>query len=77
MGTHNRLFSIASARFARAYFEIIAIDPAAPPPARSRWFDLDAPALREALARGPQLIHWVARGHDCPPRHGSDVLEGS
>jgi hypothetical protein len=64
MGTHNRLFSIASARFPRAYFEIIAIDPDAPPPARSRWFDLDAPVLREALARGPQLIHWVARGHD-------------
>ena len=64
MGTHNRLFSIASARFPRAYFEIIAIDPDAPPPARLRWFDLDAPVLREALARGPQLIHWVARGHD-------------
>jgi hypothetical protein len=64
MGTHNRLFSIASARFPRAYFEIIAIDPDAPPPPRARWFDLDAPALRHALAGAPQLIHWVARSDD-------------
>jgi hypothetical protein len=61
MGTHNRLFSIASARFPRAYFEIIAIDPAAPASARRRWFDLDDPALRSALDAGPQLVHWVAR----------------
>jgi hypothetical protein len=61
MGTHNRLFSIASARFSIAYFEIIAIDPAATPPARRRWFDLDDAALQAALAQGPQLIHWVAR----------------
>ena len=64
MGTHNRLFSIASARFPRAYFEIIAIDPEAAPPARARWFDLDAAALQTSLARGPQLIHWVARCAD-------------
>lgn len=64
MGTHNRLFSIASARFPRAYFEILAIDPEAAPPARARWFDLDAAALQASLARGPQLIHWVARCAD-------------
>ena len=64
MGTHNRLFSIASAAFPRAYFEIIAIDPDAPPPARQRWFDLDEPALRDAIAGEPQLIHWVARCDD-------------
>ena len=64
MGTHNRLLSIASARFPRAYFEIIAIDPEAAPPGRARWFDLDAAALQTSLARGPQLIHWVARCAD-------------
>jgi Glyoxalase-like domain len=64
MGTHNRLFGIGSAAFPRAYFEIIAIDPAAPRPARPRWFDLDSPALQRALAGGPQLIHWVARCDD-------------
>ena len=64
MGTHNRVFSIASTRFTRAYFEIIAIDPDAPPPARPRWFDLDDPAMQAAMERGPQLIQWVARCDD-------------
>ncbi len=67
MGTHNRLFSIATAEFAMAYFEIIAIDPAAPAPARRRWFDLDDPAVQARLRRdGPQLAHWVARVDDAP-----------
>ena len=61
MGTHNRLFSIQSAQFPRAYFEIIAIDPAAQAPGRARWFDLDRPVLQAALVAGPQLVHWVAR----------------
>ncbi|MEO8155677.1 MAG: VOC family protein [Rhizobacter sp.] len=64
MGTHNRLFSIASERFPKAYAEIIAVDPSAPPPSRTRWFDLDDPRLQAALTRGPQLIHWVARTPD-------------
>ena len=64
MGTHNRLFGIGSVMFPRAYFEIIAIDPAAPRPARPRWFDLDDPALQRVLAGAPQLIHWVARCDD-------------
>lgn len=61
MGTHNRVFAIGSACFPRAYFEIIAIDPDAPRPARVRWFDLDEPALQRSIASGPRLIHWVAR----------------
>ncbi len=65
MGTHNRLFSITSTTFPLAYFEIIAIDPAAGPPARRRWFDMDDPALQERVRRdGPQLAHWVARVPD-------------
>jgi len=67
MGTHNRLFSIATAEFPLAYFEIIAIDPAAPPPARRRWFDLDDAAVQARVRRdGPQLVHWVARVDDAP-----------
>lgn len=67
MGTHNRLFSIASASYPQAYFEIIAIDPAAPPPARRRWFDMDDAALRERVRQqGPQLAHLVARVPDAP-----------
>lgn len=61
MGTHNRVFAIGSARFPRAYFEIIAIDPQAQPPGRTRWFDLDDEALRATLRQGPRLVHWVAR----------------
>jgi hypothetical protein len=64
MGTHNRVFAIGSPRFPRAYFEIIAIDPAAPVPARTRWFDLDDASLQGALGRGPALVHWVARCGD-------------
>jgi hypothetical protein len=60
-GTHNRIFGIGTARFPQAYGEIIAIDPDAAAPLRPRWFDLDAPALRRAVAAEPRLIHWVAR----------------
>ena len=64
MGTHNRILSIATARFPRAYLEIIAIDPDGVAPAHPRWFGLDEPALRHALEDGPRLIHWVARCDD-------------
>ncbi len=56
MGTHNRLFSIASPAFPKAYFEIIAVDPDAPAPGRARWFGMD-----NAPPREPRLAHWVAR----------------
>jgi Glyoxalase-like domain len=57
MGTHNRLFNVSGERFPGCFFEIIAIDPAAPRPARARWFGLDEIDLRD----GPRLIHFVAR----------------
>lgn len=50
-GTHNRLMSLGPGE----YLEVIAADPAAPPPARPRWFGLDA-------FRGPpRPVHWIAR----------------
>ena len=68
MGTHNRLFSIATEQYPRAYFEIIAINKEA---ARARinsakrWFDLDNAALQAHLKQnGPQLIHFVASTPD-------------
>lgn len=64
MGTHNRIFSIAGPRWPKAYFEIIAIDPAAPKPRHPRWFGLDEPRTQRALGEGPRLIHWVARCAD-------------
>jgi Glyoxalase-like domain len=57
MGTHNRLFRVASAAFPNAYFEVIAIDPEAPNPGRARWFGLDG----VALSAGPRLVTFVAR----------------
>lgn len=64
MGTHNRIFDISGPGHARVYFEIIAIDPQAPPPGRPRWFDLDDPALQAAVALEPRLVHFVARCDD-------------
>jgi len=64
MGTHNRVFRIDSPQFPRAYFEIIAINPAAPAPGRTRWFDLDDEQMREVLAGGPRLVHFAAATAD-------------
>lgn len=61
MGTHNRLLAIGSEPFPDCYLEIIAVDPAAPAPARARWFDMDTPALRAAVREQPRLVHAVAR----------------
>jgi Glyoxalase-like domain len=57
MSTHNRLFNLSSDAFPNAFFEIIAIDPDAPPPGRARWFGLDA----LDLSGGPRLLTFVAR----------------
>jgi len=60
MGTHNALLSLGP----RFYLEVIAVDPAGRAPARPRWFDLDEPRMKAALAEGPQLVHWAARTAD-------------
>jgi hypothetical protein len=54
MGTHNRLLSLGPTE----YLEVIAINPAAPPPGRPRWFDLDH------FAGPPGLTNWVCRTPD-------------
>lgn len=51
MGTHNRLLSLGS----DAYLEVIAINPAAPAPPHTRWFDLDR------FAGAPRVRNWIAR----------------
>jgi Glyoxalase-like domain len=74
-GTHNRLFRIATVNYPRAYFEIIAINSEAPRAAntpandqnvsqKKRWFDLDSPALQEAIQSSPRLVHFVANTSD-------------
>lgn len=54
MRTHNLL-----ARLPAGYLEIISIDPAAPPRGRARWYGLDAPTTRAAIAERPRPIAWV------------------
>ena len=64
MGTHNRLFSIATAQYPNAYLEIIAISKEAACARKQgdkRWFDLDNETLQRSLKQnGPQLVHFVA-----------------
>jgi len=60
MGTHNAVLSLGN----RFYLEVIATDPEAGAIARPRWFDLDEPRMKAALAEGPHLAHWVARTND-------------
>lgn len=60
MATHNRLLRLGDGVF----LEVIAIDPAAPPPARPRWFQLDDPHLQADLRRSPRLLTWVVRTSD-------------
>lgn len=56
MGTHNRLMRLSESTF----LEVIAIDPELPSPNRPRWFGLDDPAVRSAIALSPALLTWVA-----------------
>ncbi len=60
MGTHNSVLGLGP----RSYLEVIAIDPEGVTPDRPRWFDLDRPEMRQLLAQGPRLIHWVVRCDD-------------
>jgi len=60
MGTHNRVLRLGDG----VYLELIAIDPAATPPGRPRWFGLDEPELAARLAERPRLVAWVAATDD-------------
>ena len=58
MGTHNHLLRLGD----DVYLEVIAIDPAALPPAHARWFGLDdRDAVQTAWDDGLRLRGWVAR----------------
>lgn len=56
MGTHNLLLRLGDA----LYLEVIATNPRAPAPGRSRWFGLDS---MKAVSQ-PALSTWVARSED-------------
>jgi Glyoxalase-like domain len=66
-GTHNCVFKIATPAHPMAYFEIIAIQPGAKGPANphaKRWFDMDDPLLKAAVAKEPRLAHFVVNTED-------------
>ncbi|WP_347310362.1 VOC family protein [Defluviimonas sp. SAOS-178_SWC] len=54
MGTHNRLLGLGAGE----YLEVIAVDPAAPPPPHPRWFRLDR------FSGAPRLSNWIVRVDD-------------
>lgn len=56
MGTHNYLLKLGDT----SYLEVIAIDPKAPRPERSRWFGLDDMQDEQ----GPRLASWAVRTGD-------------
>lgn len=53
MGTHNRLLGLGD-----LYLEVIAVNPAAPPPPQPRWFDLDQ------FSGAPRLTNWIVACDD-------------
>ncbi len=71
MGTHNSLLRLSN----DVFLEVIASDPAAHRPARSRWFGLDeTETVRSAWDEGRRLRGWVARTSDLDTvlaRHGA------
>lgn len=56
MGTHNHVLKLGET----TYLEVIAIDPAATPPPRPRWFGLDDAAMHTRLSERPRLVGWAA-----------------
>ncbi|MDO5613418.1 MAG: VOC family protein [Paracoccus sp. (in: a-proteobacteria)] len=67
MGTHNRLLHLGGME----YLQLIAVDPAAPPPGRMRWYGLDH------FKGPPRTLGWVARDEHFVAPRGSSVIEMS
>lgn len=60
MSTHNRIAPTGNG----SYLELIAADPEAAPPGRARWFSLDDPATKAALAERTRPLTWVVQTDD-------------
>ncbi len=55
MSTHNCVMQSGN----ESFLELIAVDPDAPAPGRSRWFTLDDPKTTTRLAERPRALCWV------------------
>ncbi|MEM7194670.1 MAG: VOC family protein [Pseudomonadota bacterium] len=55
MSTHNCVVQAGN----ESFLEVIAIDPEAPDPGRTRWFTLDDAATRARLSVSPGALCWV------------------
>ena len=60
MSTHNCVMQSGN----ESFFELIAIDPEAPAPARTRWFTLDDPNTQSKIADRPCALCWVVNTDD-------------
>jgi len=63
MSTHNKVMQAGN----ESFFELIAIDPDAPTPERTRWFTLDNSNTQKRIAERPRALCWVV---------GTDDLDG-
>lgn len=60
MSTHNCVMQSGN----ESFFELIAVDPDAPNPGRTRWFSLDDPDTAGRLAERPRALCWVVNTDD-------------
>ena len=60
MSTHNCVCQASN----ESFFELIAIDPEAPDPGRTRWFTLDDQKTRNHIAARPRALCWVVNTPD-------------
>lgn len=60
MSTHNCVCQAGN----ESFFELIAIDPDAPDPGRTRWFTLDDPSTQDRIAERPRALCWVVNTPD-------------
>ena len=60
MSTHNRVMQAGN----ESFFELIAQDPNAPQPKRTRWFTLDNQHTLQRLSESPRALCWVVNTTD-------------
>lgn len=60
MSTHNCVCQAGN----ESFFEMIAVDPEAPDPGRTRWFTLDDLETQARIAAGPRALCWVVNTPD-------------